>query len=229
MGKTYCYIRTSTDKQDYLRQENILKEKGYINGVNCEYVEETFTGKTVKRPIFQELINSKIEKDDTIVTTELSRISRSVKDFNNLIDEIVEKKKVNIYIIKENFNLLANGQMDAMTKLIMHITSAFAEFERNIISERTKESLKAKKEHGTKTGHKIGRDKGIWNTKENFIKTLEIMVTKKIGYKKAAIITKFPIGSFTPSINKCYNKYNTKDLEQILKNLKGDATEWELF
>ena len=109
MSKKYCYIRTSTDKQDYLRQENILKEKGYINGINCEYVEETFTGKTVKRPVFQELINNKIEKGDTIITTELSRISRSVKDFNNLIDEIVEKKKVNIYIIKENFNLLANG------------------------------------------------------------------------------------------------------------------------
>ena len=229
MSKKYCYIRTSTDKQDYLRQENILKEKGYINGINCEYVEETFTGKTVKRPVFQELINNKIEKGDTIITTELSRISRSVKDFNNLIDEIVEKKKVNIYIIKENFNLLANGQMDAMTKLIMHITSAFAEFERNIISERTKESLKAKKIHGTKSGHKIGRDKGNFNTKENFINTIEYMINNNVGQDKACLMCRFPAMSFKIILKKCYNKYNTKNYEEILNNIKEDTAQWESF
>lgn len=95
MSKTYCYIRISTDKQEHERQKSILKEKGYINGVNCEYIEETYTGKTTKRPALTDLIN-KLQKDDTIVATELSRISRSVKDFNNLIDEILNKKKVNI-------------------------------------------------------------------------------------------------------------------------------------
>ena len=54
----YCYIRVSTDKQDYLRQENMLKEKNYINGVNCEYLTETGTGATLKgRPILQDLLN----------------------------------------------------------------------------------------------------------------------------------------------------------------------------
>lgn len=38
MNKTYCYIRISTDKQEYDRQIQIFKDKGYINGVNCEYV-----------------------------------------------------------------------------------------------------------------------------------------------------------------------------------------------
>ena len=83
MSKTYCYIRISTDKQDYIRQENILKENGYIDGVNCEYVTETFTGKTKNRPVVRAIIE-KLKPNDNIVATELSRIARSVKDFNEL-------------------------------------------------------------------------------------------------------------------------------------------------
>lgn len=228
-NKTYCYIRVSTKKQDAIRQKNSLKEKGYINGVNCEYLTEYFTGKTTKRPIFQDLINNKIQKGDTIVTCELSRISRSVKDFNNLIDEIVEKKKVNIIILKENFNLLANGNMDAMTKLIMHITSAFAEFERDIISDRTKEALQAKKINGTKSGKSIGKPKGQYNTKENFINTLEKMINEHIGQDKATLSTRYPVISFKNDLKKCYNKYNTKDYQEILNKIKEDNTKWEQF
>lgn len=229
MNKTYCYIRISTEKQDGIRQKNVLEQKGYINGVNCEYIEETYTGKTTKRPIFQDLINNKIQKGDTIITCELSRISRSVKDFNNLIDEIVEKKKVNIIILKENFNLLANGNMDAMTKLIMHITSAFAEFERDIISDRTKEALLAKKINGTKTGRPIGKPRSEWSTKENFIKTLEYMLEKKVGQNKATIMCNYPKETFQKDIKKCYNKYNTKDYNTILEKVKNDDTEWSEF
>lgn len=228
-NKTYCYIRISTDKQDAIRQENILYQRGYINGVNCEYIEETYTGKTAKRPVFKNLINNKIQKGDTIVACELSRISRSVKDFNNLIDEIVEKKKVNIIILKENFNLLANGKMDAMTKLIMHVTSAFAEFERDIISDRTKEALEAKKINGTKTGNPIGKPRTIWSSKENFIKTLEYMINNKVGQSKATLMCKYPKDTFQKDIKKCYNKYNTKDYKEILSKIKEDPTEWGQF
>lgn len=217
MSKTYCYIRISTDKQEHERQKSILKEKGYINGVNCEYIEETYTGKTTKRPALTDLIN-KLQKDDTIVATELSRISRSVKDFNNLIDEILNKKKVNIIIIKENFHLLANGKMDAMTKLILNITSAFAEFERDIIADRTREALKAKK----KNNIILGKPRGEKSSKDNFIKTIELMVNDEIGQRKAAMMTGYPERTFKKDLKKCYDKYKTKDYKKILKAIKED-------
>ena len=210
----YCYIRVSTDKQDYQRQENILKEKGYING------------QTANRPFLQDLINNKIKKGDTLVSCELSRISRSVKDFNNLIDEILNKKKVNIVILKENFNLLANGNMDAMTKLILNITSAFAEFERDIIADRTKEALKSKMINGTKSGRPIGKPKSEYNNKENFIKTLDLIVNDNIGQNKATIRTKYPKQAFQFKIKECYTKYNTKDYKTILERLRGDSNTW---
>ena len=203
MSKTYCYQRASRNKQDFLRQIKILNDKGYINGVNCEFIEEHFTGKTIRRPVFEDLIENKLQAGDTLVATELSRISRSVKDFNNLIDELLKKKKVNIIIIKENFNLLANGNMDAITKLILNITSAFAEFERDIISDRTKDSLAYKKIYGTKSGRKIGREKSEHNTKENFLKTLEYMINNNTGQDKACDNYDFPTKSFKILLKKC--------------------------
>ena len=220
-NKTYCYIRISTEKQDGIRQENILKEKGYIDSINCEYITEIFTGKTTKRPIFQDLIKNKIQKGDTIVACELSRISRSVKDFNNLIDEIVEKKKVNIIILKENFNLLANGQMDAMTKLIMHITSAFAEFERDIISDRTKEALQAKKINGTKTGKPIGRVSGKYSTKENLINTLKMCMAGS-SYEKSCLKTRYPLGTLRLKLKQYKDKYKVNTLKEIVEKLESE-------
>lgn len=213
----YCYIRVSTEKQDYVRQENILKEKGYINGVNCEYITETYTGTTSKRPELLKLID-KLQADDTLIACELSRISRSVKDFNNLIDEILKKKKANIIILKENFNLLANGNMDAMTKLILNITSSFAEFERDIISDRTRETLVAKR----KQGIKFGRPRQQYATTENLIKTLELMITEKIGQKKAALKTHYPTDTLQRDLKKYYEKYKTKNYDELLEYIKKE-------
>lgn len=217
MNNTYCLIRVSTDKQDYIRQENILKEHGYINGVNCEYVKETFTGKTKNRPVVRSIIE-KLKPNDNIVATELSRIARSVKDFNELLDEIMNIKKANVKIIKENFNLLANGRMDAMTKLILNITSAFAEFERDIIADRTREALKAKQKNNVI----LGKPRGEKSSKDNFIKTIELMVNDEIGQRKAAMMTGYPERTFKKDLKKCYDKYKTKDYKKILKAIKED-------
>lgn len=103
MNKTYCYIRISTDHQEYARQIQVLKDKGYINDINCEFAEETFTGSKTKRPKFDELIN-KMEKGDTLVCESLSRLSRGgVIKTLDLITEFIQKKQINVIILKENF------------------------------------------------------------------------------------------------------------------------------
>jgi DNA invertase Pin-like site-specific DNA recombinase len=230
MNKTYCVIRVSTDYQTYERQAEILKEHGYINGVdNCEYIEETYTGKTVKRPIFDDLIHNKIQKGDTIVATELSRISRSVKDWSELVDFLLYKKEANVIIFKENMHLKANGEMDAMTKFILNMSAIFAQFERDIISERTKESLRAKKINGTKSGRPIGKPRSNWSSKENFIKTIEYMINNNVGQAKATLLCHYPKDTFQKDIKKCYIKYNTKNYQEILEKIKEDTTAWELF
>lgn len=221
LNKIYCLIRVSTDNQEHLRQENILIENGYINGVNCEYIEETFTGKTTKRPVLEELLN-KLQKNDTIVATELSRLSRSILDFNNLIKLLLYEKQVNVIILKEKFDLKANNDMDAMTKLILNISATFAQFERDIISDRTKESLRAKKINGTKSGKPIGHPKSEHNTQENFIETIKYQVKHNCGQYRASLYTKHPTNSYQIKLRECFKKYNTRNLKEILQYIEKE-------
>lgn len=225
MSKTYCYIRISTDKQEYDRQIQIFKDKGYINGVNCEYIEETFTGTKTKRPKFDELIK-KMEKGDTLICESLSRLSRGgVIKTLDLITDFIQKKQINVTILKEGFYLQAGEKPDANTNLLLGIFSVLGQFERDLISERTKEGLKAVKSKGVK----LGREKGKYNTKENFIKTIECMISKNVGQDKATLCTKYPTMSFKNDLKKCYIKYNTKDYQKILNKIKEDTTQWENF
>lgn len=225
MNKTYCYIRISTDKQEYDRQIQIFKDKGYINGVNCEYIEETFTGTKTKRPKFDELIK-RMKKGDTLVCESLSRLSRGgVIKTLDLITDFIQKKQINVTILKEGFYLQAGEKPDANTNLLLGIFSVLGQFERDLISERTKEGLKAVKSKGVK----LGREKGKYNTKENFINTLDYMINNNVGQDKATMINNFPTLSFKNILKKCYIKYNTKDYQEILNKIKEDTTEWENF
>lgn len=225
MSKTYCYIRISTDKQEYDRQIQIFKDKGYINGVNCEYIEEIFTGTKTKRPKFDELIK-RMEKGDTLICESLSRLSRGgVIKTLDLITDFIQKKQINVTILKEGFYLQAGEKPDANTNLLLGIFSVLGQFERDLISERTKEGLKAVKNKGTV----LGKPKSKYNTKENFIKTLEYMINNNVGQDKASLMCNFPTMSFKNLLKKCYNKYNTKDYQKILIEIKEDSTEWEYF
>lgn len=225
MSKTYCYIRISTDKQEYDRQIQIFKDKGYINGVNCEYIEETFTGTKTKRPKFDELIK-RMEKGDTLICESLSRLSRGgVIKTLDLITDFIQKKQINVTILKEGFYLQAGEKPDANTNLLLGIFSVLGQFERDLISERTKEGLKAVKTKGTQ----LGKPKGKYNTKENFINTLEKIINENIGQAKACLWTRYPSKSFQNDLKKCYNKYNTKNYQEILNKIKEDVTEWSQF
>ena len=225
MNKTYCYIRISTDKQEYDRQTQIFKDKGYINGVNCEYIEETFTGTKTKRPKFDELIK-RMEKGNNLICESLSRLSRGgVIKTLDLITDFIQKKQINVTILKEGFYLQAGEKPDANTNLLLGIFSVLGQFERDLISERTKEGLKAVKSKGVK----LGREKGKYNTKENFIKTIDYMLNNEVGQDKASLMCKFPTMSFKNLLKKCYIKYNTKDYQEILNKVKEDSTEWEHF
>ena len=148
MTTTYAYIRVSTDKQEYTRQENILREKGYTD---VTVYTETFTGTKKDRPVWNEL-KANLKQGDTIVFESLSRVGRNTLNVLETIQELVQEIKVNVIIIKENFNFYASNKLDAMTNLMLSIFSAFAQFERDLTSDRTREALAAKKEAGVKLG-----------------------------------------------------------------------------
>lgn len=225
--KTFCYIRVSTEKQDYSRQEFILKEKGYIDGVNCTYVEETGTGKSMnKREQLNNLLENVLQEGDTLVATDLTRISRSLIDFRNTMDLLLKKKKVNLILLKENFYLYADERMDAMTKGMINFVGVFAELERDVISDRVTEKMKEVKMNGSKSGKPIGKPRTKKNTQEKFMETLKEIINGN-SFRKACDKTFYPLSTFIYNVGKYKKELNTTEYSDIYNAMENGDLKYE--
>lgn len=153
----YGYIRVSTQMSDtrannqtFDRQLKILHD----NSVSDENIfKERISGgvSTTERPEWEKLLQV-VKSGDMIIVSEMSRLARSLTDLINTVNNLISMN-VGIRFIKENINVSSNG-LDSMNKLIFNLFGAFAEFEKDLISERTKQGLQAKKEQGVKLGRK---------------------------------------------------------------------------
>ncbi len=108
---------------------------------------DTYTGAAVSRPELDRL-RLTIRQGDTIVVTRLDRLGRSAKDLLILASEF-DEKGVNLVVLEQNINTST-----AEGKLFFTIISAMAEFERSLISARTKDGLAAARARGMKGGRK---------------------------------------------------------------------------
>jgi DNA invertase Pin-like site-specific DNA recombinase len=123
----YGYARVSTVSQDFESQLQSLEKEG------CNQIySEKFTGTKADRPKFKELL-SLLREGDTLVVTKLDRFARSTVDAINTVKELFERG-VKVHIL--NMGLVENTPTG---RLIFSVMSAFAEFERDMIVERTKE------------------------------------------------------------------------------------------
>ena len=152
--KTVGYIRVSTDHQNTENQKLAILE--YANqrhlSINTWIDTKTSSRRSTKERRIDEML-SVLEEGDTLIVAELSRLGRSVGQIAILVDELL-KKKIRVICLKENITL--NGRADLQTKVMITMFSLFAEIERDLISERTKEGLaRARTE-----GKLLGRPKG---------------------------------------------------------------------
>ncbi|MBW2969481.1 recombinase family protein [Candidatus Woesearchaeota archaeon] len=148
--KIAIYCRVSTNEQDADKQEHICRE--YCNRNNIEIYnvyKDIISGAKQSRPGFNKLLKDmRLYRFNTIMVTKLDRIGRSLSHLLSLFDEF-NKKGINFIAVTQNIDTTT-----AAGKLQLQIMGAFAEFERNIISERTKEGLR----RATGVG-KRGKDK----------------------------------------------------------------------
>lgn len=144
----YGYARVSTkgqakDGNSLEAQEKALKAAGAT-----EVYKDAFTGTKRERPQLTELLN-KVNKGDKIVVTKLDRVARSAAQGMELIDELLNKG-VSVHIL--NMGELNNTPSG---KLIRNVFLAFAEFERDMIVERTQEGKAVAKENAVARGQKF--------------------------------------------------------------------------
>jgi len=148
--KVAIYCRVSTAEQDADKQLFVCEKYCEANGYDVAYIyKDTISGSTTSRPEFNKMLEDMREyKFDAIMVTKLDRLGRSLQ---HLLSLIAEFNKRNIHFIAATQNI---NTSDAAGKLQLQIMGAFAEFERNIISERTKEGMLNAKNVG-----KRGKDK----------------------------------------------------------------------
>lgn len=146
------YARVSTQDQDLALQLDALQAAG------CGKIyKEKITGSTRERPELQKLLDQ-LREGDIVVIWKLDRLARSLKDLVNLVNEIQEKGGA-LHSL--------NDQIDTTTphgKFTFHVFAALAEFERDIIRERTKAGLTAARARGRVGGRPKGLSKKAQHT-----------------------------------------------------------------
>lgn len=164
------YARVSTQEQELSLQLDALKEAG------CDKVyQEKFSGSQKERPQLNELLDF-LREHDTIVVWRLDRLGRSLRDLLGLVAQI-QKKGASLVSL--------NDAIDTTTPqgtLVFHIFAALAEFERQLIRERTKAGLQSARARGRHGGRPRGLSQDAENKaaavealyKENKLSTTEI-------------------------------------------------------
>lgn len=144
----YGYCRCSTDetKQDIARQERELNALG-VDSANIftEYAHGTDRNRVELNRMLDTIVPG-----DTIVATELSRITRSTKDLIEIL-EIAKNKHIKLILGGFVCDCSAD-ELDPMTEGMLKMMAVFAEMERNIISQRVKSGMKNAKAKGKLIG-----------------------------------------------------------------------------
>lgn len=175
------YLRVSTINQDL--EKNKADILTYVNDHklgNVDFVQEVVSGKASwKRRRIKEVID-RLGKDDWIIVAELSRLGRSMLEIMEIISE-AKRKEINIHAIKNTCTL--NGTIES--KILLMVFSMASEIERDLISSRTKEALRVRKESGVKLGRPKGPGKSkIDPHKDEIVALLRDGVPKKLVAKR---------------------------------------------
>lgn len=146
------YARVSTEEQNLDMQIKALKQAG-VEQKNI-YVEKVSTRRS-QRPVLEQVIGE-IRPGDKFYVWKLDRIARSRADLYRRLDQISEAG-ASLHSITEDFDFSS-----AIGKLILGVFVLIAEFERDLISARTKSGMAAFKERGGKAGRKpLLDDRGV--------------------------------------------------------------------
>lgn len=183
----YGYIRVSTDRQDCENQKLGIENKARALGLNIDdYIEDPGVS-GIKEPEKRALGGClrKLQDGDVIICSELSRLGRKLFMIMRILEHCM-KCGARVYTVKDNYELGDNIQ----SKVLAFAFALSAEIERDLISQRTKESLARRKA----MGHKLGRAVGSKN-KSYKLDGKSVLIAKMLaqGMSKRKIARKLKV------------------------------------
>ncbi len=173
----FGYARVSTEQQNLDRQIDMLEKYGVDHIYN-----EKMTGTKRNRPELEKLLE-RLTEGDTVVVESLSRLGRSTKDLIWLM-ETFNGRGVNLISLKESIDTTSSTG-----KLLFTLMSALAQFERDVLADRTKEGLAAARARGRKGGRPatdkeaVKRAMRLYKTKEYSVRE----ITELTGVKASTL------------------------------------------
>lgn len=180
--KTIAYLRVSTVDQNIDKNKaDILLLANSLRLGHVQFVEEKVSGKISWRKRKVATILESCQDGDIIIVSELSRLGRSMLECMEILS-IATNKGIKVYSVKGNWQL--DGSLSS--KIIAMAFALASEIERDLISERTKEALRVKKQQG----FKLGRPPGVGKSKLDPYR-LEIEALLKNGSTQAFIAKRY--------------------------------------
>lgn len=187
--KTIGYLRVSTADQDLEKNKHeILTIANDRKFGTVDWVEEKVSGRVNWKSRRIKHVIDDLGKGDRIIVPELSRLGRSMLEIMEMLS-IAQEKGIYIYAVKGGWEL--NGSIQS--KVMAMAFSIAAEIERDLISKRTKEALRARKASGIKLGRPPGPGKSKLDDHRK-----EIVALLKNGATKAYVADKY--GTTLPNL-----------------------------
>lgn len=175
-GKRVGYIRVSTLDQNAERQ---------LDGVELDKrFTDKASGKDTKRPQLQAALDY-LRDGDVLVVHSLDRLARNLDDLRRIVNELTER---GVVVEFEKERLTFTNEDHAMSKLLLSVMGAFAEFERSLIRERQREGIALAKKAGVYKGRKPSLTGD---------RVAELRTRVQAGEKKAALAREFGISRET--------------------------------
>lgn len=141
-GKRIGYVRVSTLDQNESRQlEGVQLDKRFVDKAS---------GKDTKRPQLQAALDY-VRDGDVLMVHSMDRLARNLDDLRRIVMELTGRGVV-VGFVKEH--LTFTSEDNAMSKLLLSVMGAFAEFERSLIRERQREGIALAKKAGVYKGRK---------------------------------------------------------------------------
>ena len=158
-----AYLRVSTGKQNPENQKDEIRRFAEEKQFPIDFwVTETASGKLPYRKRKLGRLLKKLRTGDSLVVTEISRLSRSLTEIMGIMGECLERH-ICLYTTKERYTF----DDTINSKVLCFAFGLVAEIERNLISMRTKEALALKRAEGVQLGRRSGSDVKMRLIKEN--------------------------------------------------------------
>jgi DNA invertase Pin-like site-specific DNA recombinase len=193
--KTLAYLRVSTGSQDVANQKFAILDYAQQQGISIdEFIEaQSSSRQTMEKRGIDEVL-TRLGVGDRLIVSELSRLGRSLGQIIHIVDTLV-KRNIRFVAIKETIRF--EGKQTLQTKVMVTLFGLFAEVERDLISERTREGLVAARAKGKLLGRpkgSLGRSK--LDGKEKEIQTLLDKRVSKASIAKIMDISRTALYNF---------------------------------